>query len=135
TRGCGVGFQAVDLTPTLAGPENGGAALVRLGMPASKRRERARGSLAEVGLAERAPPLPLERSGGEQQRVAIARALVRNPNVILADEPTGNLDEGTRDEIIGLLERLWADRGQTLVIVTHDSRIAGRAQRIAWIRE
>jgi len=123
------------LIPTLTAQENVETALVPLRMPASKRRERARAALAEVGLADRAAHLPLELSGGEQQRVAIARALVRNPNVILADEPTGNLDEGTRDEIIGLLERLWADRGQTLVIVTHDSRIAGRAQRTAWIRE
>src|SRR5207247_8929281 len=105
------------------------------GTSASERRHRARGALDDVGLAPRARHLPLELSGGEQQRVAIARAIVRNPKVILADEPTGNLDEGTRDEIIGLLEGLWADRGQTLVIVTHDSRIAGRAQRIAWIRE
>jgi len=135
SRSFGFVFQTFNLIPTLTAQENVETALVPLGMPASKRRERARGSLAEVGLAERAAHLPLELSGGEQQRVAIARALVRNPNVILADEPTGNLDEGTRDEIIGLLERLWADRGQTLVIVTHDSRIAGRAQRTAWIRE
>ncbi len=78
---------------------------------------------------------PSELSGGQQQRVAIARALVKQPSVLLADEPTGNLDEDTRDEIIGLLEGLWRDRGLTLVLVTHDSPIARRAQRIGVMRD
>src|SRR5262249_40295257 len=69
--------------------------------------------------------------GGQQQRVAIARALVKDPQVLLADEPTGNLDEGTRDDIIALLEKLWSSRGLTLIMVTHDSVVAGRAQRRA----
>jgi putative ABC transport system ATP-binding protein len=110
-------------------------ALVPLGVRVSERRERSRAALADMGLAERARHLPSELSGGEQQRVAIARALVREPRVILAVEPSGNLDERTRDEIIGLLEKLWAERGQTLVIVTHDSSIAGRAPRRAWIHD
>ena len=70
---------------------------------------------------------------GEQQRVAIARALVREPKVILADEPTGNLDERTRDDIIGLLEELWRERGQTLIVVSHDTWVAGRASRRIWL--
>ena len=69
-------------------------------------------------------------SGGQQQRVAVARALVKEPTVLLADEPTGNLDEDTRDELINLLERLWRERGLTLVLVTHDTAIARRAQRV-----
>src|ERR1017187_8392625 len=76
------------------------------------------------------PPLPSELSGGQQQQVAIARALVKGPKVLLADEPTGNLDEGTRDDIIALLESLWRDRGLTMVMVTHDSAVARRAQRL-----
>jgi ABC-type methionine transport system ATPase subunit len=74
--------------------------------------------------------VPGELSGGQQQRVAIARALVKEPKVLLADEPTGNLDEDTRDEIIGLLETMWRERGLTMVLVTHDSTVARRAQRI-----
>jgi putative ABC transport system ATP-binding protein len=84
-------------------------------------------------MADRAAHLPSELSGGQQQRVAIARALVKQPRVLLADEPTGNLDERMRDEIIGLLEQLWRDRGITLVVVTHDSAIARRADRLAVI--
>src|SRR6266545_3180451 len=87
-------------------------------------------ALENVGLGERARHLPSELSGGQQQRVAIARALVKEPKVLLADEPTGNLDEGTRDDIMGLLEKLWRDTGLTLILVTHDSSVARRAQRI-----
>ena len=95
-----------------------------------EREARAAQALADVGLGDRAKHLPSELSGGQQQRVAIARALVKRPSVVLADEPTGNLDVGTRDEIIGLLEKLWRDCGITLILVTHDSTVAGRAQRI-----
>jgi ABC-type glutathione transport system ATPase component len=87
-------------------------------------------ALDAVGLGDRLRHVPGELSGGQQQRVAIARALVKEPKVLLADEPTGNLDEDTRDEIIGLLETMWRDRGLTMVLVTHDSSIARRAQRI-----
>jgi putative ABC transport system ATP-binding protein len=124
-------FQTFNLIPTLSAEENVETALVPLGISAAERRERAMKALADVALGDRAKHLPSELSGGQQQRVAIARALVKEPRVLLADEPTGNLDEDTRDEIISLLERLWRDRGLTLVLVTHDSFIARRAQRIA----
>jgi putative ABC transport system ATP-binding protein len=123
-------FQTFNLVPTLSAQENVEAALVPLGVPTARRRERAAQALADVGLADRARHLPSELSGGQQQRVAIARALVKDPKVVLADEPTGNLDEDTRDEIIGLLEKLWRDHHLTLVLVTHDSMIARRAQRL-----
>jgi putative ABC transport system ATP-binding protein len=135
SRAFGFVFQTFNLIPTLTAQENVESALVPSGTKASERRSRARQALDDLGLADRAGHLPLELSGGEQQRVAIARALVREPRVILADEPTGNLDEGTRDEIIELLVRLWADRRQTLVIVTHDSGVARRAPRVALINE
>jgi putative ABC transport system ATP-binding protein len=122
-------FQTFNLIPTLSAQENVEVALVPLDVDTGQRRERARQALDEVGLGERARHLPSELSGGQQQRVAIARALVKKPRVLLADEPTGNLDEGTRDEIMTLLEDLWRERGLTLVIVTHDSSVAGRAQR------
>jgi putative ABC transport system ATP-binding protein len=127
-------FQTFNLIPTLSAQENVEAALVPLGMDAAQRAERARQALAEVGLGDRARHLPSELSGGQQQRVAIARALVKRPHVLLADEPTGNLDEGTRDEIMKLLEHMWSERGLTLVVVTHDSSVARRAQRIAVMR-
>jgi putative ABC transport system ATP-binding protein len=127
-------FQTFNLIPTLSAQENVETALVPLGISTGERRARAMQSLEGVGLGDRAKHLPSELSGGQQQRVAIARALVKEPKVLLADEPTGNLDEGTRDEIIGLLEGLWRDRGLTLVLITHDSSVARRAQRVALMR-
>ena len=123
-------FQTFNLVPTLTAAENAEAALVPLGIHHARRRERVAAALGSVGLADRAQHLPAELSGGQQQRVAIARALVKEPRVLLADEPTGNLDEDTRDEIIALLDALWRERGLTLILVTHDSAIARRAQRI-----
>ena len=127
-------FQTFNLIPTLSAQENVEAALVPLHVSAGERQARARQALEDVGLGDRLRHLPAELSGGQQQRVAIARALVKEPKVLLADEPTGNLDEGTRDEIIGLLEKLWRDRGLTLVLITHDSAIARRAERVGVMR-
>jgi putative ABC transport system ATP-binding protein len=127
-------FQTFNLIPTLSAPENVETALVPLAVTRAERRDRAVQALAEMGLGDRARHLPSELSGGQQQRVAVARALVKRPVVLLADEPTGNLDEGTRDEIMALLEQLWREHGLTLVIVTHDSSVAHRAQRIGLMR-
>jgi putative ABC transport system ATP-binding protein len=123
-------FQTFNLAPTLSAQENVEAALVPLRVPAGMRRQRAAAALDTVGLGDRLRHLPGELSGGQQQRVAIARALVKEPKVLLADEPTGNLDEDTRDEIIGLLETTWRDRGLTMLLVIHDSTVARRAQHI-----
>jgi putative ABC transport system ATP-binding protein len=123
-------FQTFNLIPTLSASENVEAALIPLGMNQSQRRERVGAALDSVGLGDRAQHLPGELSGGQQQRVAIARALVKEPRVLLADEPTGNLDEDTRDEIIGLLDTLWRERRLTLILVSHDSSVVRRAQRI-----
>jgi putative ABC transport system ATP-binding protein len=122
-------FQTFNLVATLSAAENVETALIPLGIAPAKRRRQVTAALESVGLADRARHLPSELSGGQQQRVAIARALVKEPRVLLADEPTGNLDQDTRDEIIGLLERLWRELRLTLVLVTHDSSVARRAQR------
>jgi putative ABC transport system ATP-binding protein len=123
-------FQTFNLVPTLTAHENVEAALIPLSVHHLQRRERVTAALDSVGLGDRAQHLPGELSGGQQQRVAIARALVKEPRVLLADEPTGNLDEETRDEIIGLLDTLWRERRLTLVLVSHDSSVVRRAQRI-----
>jgi putative ABC transport system ATP-binding protein len=123
-------FQTFNLVPTLSAADNVETALVPLGVRPGERRRRVAAALESVSLADRAGHLPTELSGGQQQRVAIARALVKEPKVLLADEPTGNLDEGTRGEIVTLLEDLWRDRGLTMVVVTHDSAVARRAERI-----
>ncbi|WJY51146.1 ABC transporter ATP-binding protein [Streptomyces chengbuensis] len=128
-------FQGFNLVPTLTAQENVETALVPLGLKAAERRERAGEALVSVGLGERRGHLPGELSGGQQQRVAIARALVKRPAVLLADEPTGNLDESMRDEIMELLEGLWEENGLTFVMVTHDSVLARRAPRVATIRK
>ena len=134
-REIGFVFQGFNLIPTLTAQENVETALAPLGIPAAERTSRATAALASVGLGERGSHLPAELSGGQQQRVAIARALVKEPAVLLADEPTGNLDEQTRDEIMELLEGLWRDRGLTLIVVTHDTAVAKRAQRRLLIKQ
>ncbi len=134
-REIGFVFQGFNLIPTLTAQENVETALAPLGLQAAERRSRATAALESVGLGDRLRHLPAELSGGQQQRVAIARALVKEPRVLLADEPTGNLDEETRDEIMDLLEGLWRDRGLTLIVVTHDSAIAKRAQRRLRIKQ
>ncbi|MEU1403319.1 ABC transporter ATP-binding protein [Streptomyces sp. NPDC005728] len=128
-------FQSFNLIPTLTAQENVETALVPLGIKVKERRERAAEALHSVGLGERLGHLPSEMSGGQQQRVAIARAFVKRPKVLLADEPTGNLDEGMRDEIMDVLERLWKEHGLTFIMVTHDSAIAKKAPRLATIRK
>ena len=128
-------FQAFNLIPTLTAQENVETALVPLGVKPKERRERAAEALKSVGLGERLAHLPSEMSGGQQQRVAIARALVKQPKVLLADEPTGNLDESMRDEIMDVLEHMWKELGLTFIMVTHDSAIAKKAPRVATIRK
>jgi putative ABC transport system ATP-binding protein len=103
--------------------------------PAAARRDRALAGLSAVGLADRAHHLPSQLSGGQQQRVAIARAIVNTPALLLADEPTGNLDSATSDEILGIFQRLNDERGITLVLVTHEPDIAGYARRVVRFRD
>jgi putative ABC transport system ATP-binding protein len=128
-------FQTFNLLPTLSAAENVESALIPFRTRPAERRRRVTAALESVGLADRAGHLPSELSGGQQQRAAIARALVKQPRVLLADEPTGNLDQETTKEVTALLERLWRELGLTLVLVTHDSAVARRAQRVAVMRE
>jgi putative ABC transport system ATP-binding protein len=122
-------FQQFNLIPTLTAQENVEVALAPARVRRRGRHVRASGLLARVGLAERARHLPSQLSGGEQQRVAIARALANEPRVLLADEPTGNLDSKTGDDILDLLRSLSEQQGKTVVLVTHDREIAARASR------
>jgi putative ABC transport system ATP-binding protein len=128
-RAMGFVFQQFNLIPTLNAIENIEASLAPLGMPPTELREAAEEHLETVGLAPRAHHLPSELSGGEQQRVAIARALARSPRVVLADEPTGNLDTSSGEMVMDLLTRLHTKLEITLVLVTHDEWIAERADR------
>lgn len=123
-------FQTFNLIATLSALENVEAGLVPRGLSDRERRTRASQALDDVGLGDRLGHFPAELSGGQQQRVAIARALAKDPTVLLADEPTGNLDADTRDEIVTFLAELWRDRGLTMVFVTHDKAIARRAPRV-----
>jgi putative ABC transport system ATP-binding protein len=130
-RGHRIGFifQFFHLLARLTAQGNVEVPMLFAGVDAAERRERAREALAAVGLARRTDHRPDQLSGGERQRVAIARAVVMGPSVLLADEPTGNLDRASATEIMALLDRLNRE-GKTLVVVTHDAAVAQRAQRI-----
>jgi len=134
-RAFGFVFQQFNLIPTLTAQQNVEAGLAPAGVRGQALHERSASLLAEVGLAERASHLPAQLSGGEQQRVAIARALATEPRVILADEPTGNLDSATGAEVIDLLAGLAARHGATVVVATHDAGLAARAPRRLAMRD
>ena len=130
SRKVGFVFQQFNLLPRTNALENVMLPLLYDGVHGKARIEKARAALETVGLADRIHHHPNQLSGGEQQRVAIARALVNDPTILLADEPTGNLDSKTGDEIIGLFQKLHEEHGQTVIYVTHDAFIARHTQRI-----
>jgi putative ABC transport system ATP-binding protein len=127
-------FQTFNLIPRMTSLENVALPLVYAGMPKKERLERAKEVMASVGLADRMDHKPNELSGGQRQRVAVARALVNHPSIILADEPTGNLDSKTSYEIMDLFEDLHR-KGNTIIIVTHEPDIAARSKRIIRLRD
>jgi putative ABC transport system ATP-binding protein len=128
-------FQSFNLVPTLTAEENVTLAAEYAGTARGPARTAAREALASVGLADRAGHRPMELSGGEQQRVAIARALVNAPTMVLADEPTGNLDSARAIEVLGLLRRFNAERGHAVLIVTHDAEVGATCDRIIRMRD
>jgi putative ABC transport system ATP-binding protein len=128
-------FQQFNLIPTLTALENVEAGLAPVGVSSTELRERSLALLEEVGLADRSSHLPSHLSGGEQQRVAIARALVVGPRVILADEPTGNLDSETGADVIDLLAGLAGSHNATVIVATHDHGLAARAPRRLAMRD
>jgi putative ABC transport system ATP-binding protein len=133
-RRTGFVFQRFNLLPTLTATDNVLAPVLPLRVDFDKAK-RASELLAEVGLEGRGASLPSELSGGEQQRVAIARALINAPSLLLADEPTGNLDSATGAEVLRLIMRLRAEHGMTVVIATHDAGVAAQAERVIQLRD
>ncbi|MBG6079950.1 ABC transporter ATP-binding protein [Rubrivivax gelatinosus] len=136
-RAANVGFifQFYNLLPVLTAAENVELPLLLTNLTARERRERVAQALALVSLADRAGHYPNELSGGQQQRVAIARALVGDPTLIVADEPTGDLDRHTGEEVLSLLEQLVGELGKTIVMVTHDPKAAARAHRLVHLEK
>jgi putative ABC transport system ATP-binding protein len=136
-RAANVGFifQFYNLMPVLTAFQNVELPLQLSSMSRRDRRDRVDTALALVGLSDRATHYPNELSGGQQQRVAIARALITDPTIIVADEPTGDLDRTTAEEVLGLLERLNAELGKTIIMVTHDPKAAGHARKIVQLEK
>jgi putative ABC transport system ATP-binding protein len=128
-------FQSFNLIPRMDAQENVELPMIYEGVSSSARRERALEALRAVALSDRAHHLPSQMSGGQQQRAAIARSIVNSPSLILADEPTGNLDTASSDEILGIFQKLNDERGITLVLVTHEPDIAQFARRIVRFRD
>jgi putative ABC transport system ATP-binding protein len=128
-------FQSFNLIPRMDAQENVELPMIYDGISSSTRRERALEALRAVGLLDRAHHLPSQMSGGQQQRAAIARSIVNSPSLILADEPTGNLDTASSDEILGIFQKLNDERGITLVLVTHEPDIAQFSKRIVRFRD
>ena len=133
-REIGFVFQSFNLLPRLTAVENVALPLVYSGCSAQEREQRAVKALMDVGLGERLRHKPSELSGGQRQRVAVARALINNPSIILADEPTGNLDSRTSEEIMALLGELHSN-GNTVIVVTHEEDVAAHAKRIVRLRD
>ncbi|OJX72887.1 ABC transporter ATP-binding protein [Leifsonia sp. 71-9] len=127
-------FQQFNLLPSLSAQKNVELPLVYAGVPVEERRERSRASLERVGLGDRLQNRPGELSGGQQQRVAVARALVGEPTLILADEPTGNLDSVSTEDVLALFDELH-EAGRTIVLITHELEVAERARRIVRVRD
>ncbi len=128
-------FQFYNLMPVLTAFQNVELPLQLTDLSRRERRERVDNAMALVGLSDRTEHYPNELSGGQQQRVAIARALISDPTLIVADEPTGDLDRTTAEEILGLLERLNAELGKTIIMVTHDPKAAGHARRLVQLEK
>jgi putative ABC transport system ATP-binding protein len=127
-------FQNFNLLPQITAFENVEMPLLFGGIPRKERKERVHTLLAKVGLADRMEHRPTELSGGQMQRVAVARALAMNPDIVLADEPTGNLDTSSGGDVMSLFEELWK-QGRTMIVITHDAALARRAGRIVEIRD
>src|SRR5438309_1216261 len=134
-RKIGFVFQGFNLLKRHSAVENVEMPLLYAGISGRERRRRALEVLKRVGLQDRAEHMPNQLSGGQQQRAAIARALVNDPQIILADEPTGNLDSHTSDEIMAEFQRLHRERGQTILMVTHESSVAAYAARLVTVRD